>query len=372
MTRTAINLVTDEGLDPTGKTDALGAWQRGIKAALATTPPLTLEYPGADSVCVVSDTIDVPLGAKSLAVVGDGGKVKASPGWKLPPRHGAGDQQGRHLFDIHDGAAAVLRDIAFDYQGALQPECVGDVIRATRIGTFDAQNARQFNPRGLTTFSTPAMPETFTLQLLHCGSVLVDNCNAVALDGAPTATGIVAHFCDDVTIRNTIAAFLRGQGFGVYGSRLVRWLALWAHKNGHNFNVETGPNGVGQVLIGDKNDPAQRCVSSQARTAALCVNRNAGGSFTGPGVDVFGLDSRADARLLITAGKLGTGNPADVPVILNNCKCDAPELAVVTVQSPGDVADVGIRNLTLTNRGTVPVLTPRNLTVPAKWEIHES
>lgn len=370
MTRTAINLVTDEGLDPTGKTDSLGAWERGIAAALKQSPPLAIEYPGKDSVCIVSDTIKAPLGGKSLAFVGDGGKVKATPGWKLPPRNG-GNQSGRHLFTTSDGAAVVMRDIAFDYQGALQPECVGDIIRATRIGTFDASNVHQYNPRGLTTFSTPEMPETFTLQLLHVGSAIVDNCPALALDGAPTATGIVAHFCDDVTIRNTIVAFLRGQGFGLFGSRLVRWLACWAHKNGHNFNCETGPQGFGQVLIGDPNDPAQRCISSAARTAAVCVNRNYGGGI-GTGVTVHGLDSRGDARLLITAGKLNTGGPTNVPVIFTDCKVDAPELALVTVQAPGDANDVGIRNLALTHRANVPILTPRNLTAPAKWDIHES
>lgn len=368
MARTSIDLIADEGLDPTGKVDSLDAWKRGITAALKSTPPLTLELPGADTRCIVSDTIDVALGSKSLAIVGDGGKVLATPGWKLPPRHGDAWQQGRHLFHAHDGAAFAFEGLKFDYQGAQQPDCVGDIVRLTRIGTANARNVLQYNPRGLTTSSRPDMPETFTWQNLRCGLVTLDGCHAVSLDGAHTATGIVAHFCDDATIRNTLVAFLMGQGFGCFSGRIVRWLANWAHANHHNYNVETGTEGLGQVLIGDPKDDAQRCHSSNATAAGIVVNQN-GKPFSGPGVDAYALESTGDRFLLQTVGRLNTGGPTNVPVILERFKVASPTLGLVNVLGGGNPADVGIRAMTLHNPNRVPVLVPPSLKVPAKWEI---
>lgn len=371
MSRTTINLVTDEGLDPTGKTDSLGAWERGIAAALKNHLPL--ELPGTDTVSTVSDTIKAPLAGGSLAIVGEGGKVQTSGGWKLPPRQPNAWQGGRHLFTSSDGPALVMRDLVFDYRGALNPECVGDIIRATRVGTVDAANVKQYNPRGLTTNSTPDMPETFTFQLLHVGKALLDACPALALDGAPTATGIVAHWCDDATIRNTVVAFMRGQGLGLFSSKLVRWLACWCHANGNNFNAETGPDGFGQVFIGDPNDEAQRCLSSGAHGAGVNVNRNHNGRIlTGGGVFVNGLRSEGDRSVLRTVGKLlDAGAPAgDRAVMLNNVVAVDPVLNLVNCIAGGDPTDIGIRAMSFTNTHRVPELAPRSLEVPAAWDIH--
>lgn len=370
MSRTTINLVTDEGLDPTGATDSLGAWERGIAAALK--EKLPLELPGADTVSMVSDTIKAPLAGGALAIVGEGGKVQTSGGWKLPPRPDPSVwQQGRHLFTSSEGTALVLRDLVFDYRGAENPECVGDIIRATRVGTVDAANVKQYNPRGLTTNSTPDMPETFTFQLLHVGKALLDACPALALDGAPTATGIVAHWCDDATIRNTVVGFMRGQGLGLFSSKLVRWLACWCHMNGNNFNCETGPDGFGQVFIGDPNDPAQHCYSSGAHGAGVNVNRNHGGRIYGPGVTIAGLVSNGDRSWLRTVDRLDdSAGAGTTPVIASDCVVTDPVLNLVNVIAGGDPRDIGIRRMSFTNTHGVPELAPRSLPVPAKWDIH--
>lgn len=291
-TAPVLDAVHDFGVDPTGKTDSLTNWEACFAAAAKHNQPI--HYPGADANSVVSDVLH--FGGAPLTLVGDGGRISMMPGRTMPAKNPKFDQQGRHLLLVHDAPSAVLRDVVLDYQGSLQPACVGDVLRFQNVGNVDVAAVRTLNMHGETTVSSAALPETFSLQLLHVDTYLLDGVRAIAADGAQTATGVVAHWCGVGTIRNSLVYGHEGQGFGTYGvAKDGGQLTLQnvdAVANGHGVNIEGG-NAGGLVVVLDN---VRTSLSSKA---ALCVNANP----ARPGlVHALKLHSAADAQLLIANG----------------------------------------------------------------------
>lgn len=287
-----LDAVHDFGVDPTGKTDSFAAWEACFAAAAKT--GRTINYPGADSNSVVSDQLH--YGGAPLTIVGQGGRISLMPGRTMPARNPRFDQQGRHLLLVHDSPSAVFRDVVLDYQGALQPGAVGDVLRFQNVGNVDLAAVRTLNMHGETTNSRPDMPETFSLQLLHVDTYLLDGVLALAVDGAETATGIVAHWCGKGTIRNSVSMGHIGQGFGTYGvAEKGGQLTLQnvdAIANGHGVNIEGGNRGGLLVVL----DNVRTSLSSKA-----ALNVNANPQRPGP-VQVLKLHSAGDKALLSTPG----------------------------------------------------------------------
>lgn len=350
--------------DATGRHDNLAAFRAAFAAARRARPVADIVVPAAPDPYWFSDTAVADAAGGNMQFMWDtGAKAKLMGGRAQNPDR----SQGRHLLVIQNVATFVWRGGGVDYNGAAQPHAtVGDTVRIQRFGLADVADVRVDNPKGLTTYSTPTMPETFALHFLRGKSLLAQRCGSFALDGAPTATGIVAHWVDTALFRDCFSGFVTGQGFGVYGCRLVGYERCWAHANGHNYNFEGGDTGVAAVRLGDPKDASKACASTSARNADMVINGN-------PGVvrDVEAYHMRfSDGRDILRLAGASPGR-----VLFQSPEFDSPWSNIVNLvagraRDQVDVSRITILDATFKNPHGARVLSPRNVHTNPAWQIH--
>lgn len=329
--------------------------------------------PGAPSIYWCKTSVLHDNGGLSGAILGDGKtRVKFVPNVPVNTNRGAnGSIQGRHLAAIGNFNVLTMHDVSFDFNGAQQlavdasgaQVMVGDTLRVTKANVLRATNVLQYNQRGLTTKSSANLQETFAFQMLGVLDFVLDGCHQLALDGAPTATGIVAHWSSGV-IKNTTSAFVRGQGFGTYGNSTVRYESCWAHGDGHSFNFEGGNVGPQDITIGVAGDPTKDCISSGSN-AAIVMNGN---PIPIHSLTVNGLSSTGDHSVLLVTGTLPTTRPQ-----LNRLTITDPQLNVVNLLAGTSNASwlgmIDILNSKIHNGKSVPIVAPKSLAKPSSWQL---
>ena len=308
------------------------------------------------------------------ATIQGGGKTKVKFAPNVPIstfRSTSGDLQGKHLAAIGNYGALTMLDVGFDFNGAQQlvldaagqPTMVGDTLRITGAKTVRATNVPTYNQRGLTTRSSVNMPETFAFQLLHVADFVLDGCHQISLDGAPTATGIVAHWSSGV-IKNTFTGNVRGQGFGTYGNCKVTYESCWADGVGHAYNLEGGNIGPQDIVIGKAGDPTKDCYSTNSR-AALAMNGNPTAINS---LSVEGLHSTNDRTVFIGTGALPVTRPSLHGLVITDPTLNVFNLLAGT-KNQAWVNLLDVVNSKIHNSKNVPILVPKTLTVPASWQL---
>lgn len=358
--------------------DCRGGILNAIKAAKAATT-LTMRpdlyFPGKPGeVYWVGDQIVWDALGKSTSVVMDPDvEIKFLPNRPTPTwRNKNGWLEGRHLFVIQNVDNAAFSQAVFNPNGAQQNALdllgnatfVGDGLRVQNFNTVDAVDVTTYNMRGLTTSSTVDMPETFAIQWLKGNIVRETRVHQLALDGCPTATGIVSHYVKQTIAKDGVSYGVSGQAFGGYGNGTYDRESSWAGYSGNGYNHESGPNGAGAIRLGVAGDPTKACVSTHNKKA-MVVNGNNNGRVAS--LDAYALKSVADGRMIAVTGTV----PGYID--LHDSECSDPISSVINILG-------GTLNQTMLNvmrasglrvhKGAlVPLVAPKTLKVPAALKV---
>jgi len=369
MTRTVVNLVTEHGADPKGVADSSPAVAAAV--ADATTNHLPIYAPGATSTFRVTKT----MAMKGVSLFGDGGKFKRTNGCALPT-----PGQGNHLATWTNFAAPItLTGLTFDGNAAGQVNpFVGDNLRfqnGTAAARITIADVKSLNMRGLTTLSTATLAETFAVQFLHLkGKVRAKNLQAQCLDGGPSATGIVSHWCDDLVLTACFSAFHQGQGFGTYGGASVATApgtvfegCLSSHNN-HNYNIEAGDNELLKVRIGHPTDVTKACASSNGKLGLLANGTNAKRMKS---LDVYDFSSLSDRSAVAGTGAI----PQHFQ--LTRFQANDPILNVfgmlASTQNQNFLNSIGVTashyHLSVIGQIAQSLINPKTLAKPSAWQL---